>query len=246
MISILRGHRMASEQGVSRFFVPGLLELVALVCLFEAGDSVRAHDYKPAVAWFILGVAFSVVGFAWPTIKENWRLFRAAKKAADEMTLDDPRIYLEIEAASEGFFPRTPFILRNEGKYEAHHVAIQPFKLCRKVVTFPEVAVISVGKPEKALPTVEDGGAQNVTHDIFHWLNKDWDSSGTLADEDWPIPITITYCDPLGKRRFEGTVTLVFHPWTHNMNKKHPNAPNFILRHRDPGYEFINPQFRLL
>jgi hypothetical protein len=239
---------MSSDGGVNRP-LPSLilLGIVDFVCILLAAESYNSSQFMRGTAWLVAGVVASAIGYYWPSIKK-WRITRESDSATKEMTLDDPRIYLGIEPASEVMFPRTPFILRNEGKYEAHHVAIQPFKLCRKVVGFPEVAVVSVGKPEKALPTVEDDGGQMVNHNIFHWLNKDWDASGTLADEDWPIPITIKYSDPLDKRHFEGTVTLMFHPWTYNMNKKSndKNLPNFILRHQEPGWEFINPQFNLV
>jgi hypothetical protein len=50
MISILRGLRMADEGIGERYFVPGFFGLVALVCLFEAGDSYRAHQWDRGIS----------------------------------------------------------------------------------------------------------------------------------------------------------------------------------------------------
>jgi apolipoprotein N-acyltransferase len=64
----------ADGQGLRRYFIPAFLELVALVCLFEAGDSVRAHEYRPAMKWFVWGLLFAVVGFIWPLIRQKFFL----------------------------------------------------------------------------------------------------------------------------------------------------------------------------
>src|SRR5664280_1286393 len=74
MISILRGLRMADEGIGERYFVPGFFGLVALVCLFEAGDSYRAHQWEPGTIWLVLGTGFAIVAFKWRKIRKwFWR-----------------------------------------------------------------------------------------------------------------------------------------------------------------------------
>lgn len=160
-----------------------------------------------------------------------------------EMTVEDPRIYLDIGLPKEGFFQRTPFILHNQGKTTAHNVAIQSFKLKRKNVVFPDVAAIAVDDRAEVLPSVEDA-SQMQKHDIFHWLIQDWDGNGTLTDE-WPIEIAVRYSDPLGKRHFEAKMTLLFHPIKHIMYRRtsESSSPPFISK--DPTWEFKNIRFAL-
>jgi hypothetical protein len=47
------------------------LASVDLVCIFEAGDSVREGHYKAAILWFAVGTILSVIGYKWPQIKRN-------------------------------------------------------------------------------------------------------------------------------------------------------------------------------
>lgn len=82
---------MASEEGTGRFFIPVFLELVALVCVFEAGDSARAHQFRPATLWFVLGLAFSVIGFAWPRVRERFRPGKATRAEAPPVAEPEPR-----------------------------------------------------------------------------------------------------------------------------------------------------------
>lgn len=63
---------MAVEPEGQQFWTRIFLELVALVCVFEWGDSWRAHDWLPGTVWLVLGVAISVIGFKWPQIKRRW------------------------------------------------------------------------------------------------------------------------------------------------------------------------------
>lgn len=150
-----------------------------------------------------------------------------------ELTRDDPLVYLDIQPATESMFPRTPFILNNQGKSAAHDVSIQPFKLFHKLVTFPTIAVLPSGNKVPALATVEDSGTM-TQHDIFYWLTKDWDSNDKLVEE-WSVPISVKYSDPTGQRRFEVTMTLVFFPIRHMMNKKR-DRPSLIGQ--SPTWEF--------
>lgn len=144
---------------------------------------------------------------------------RDSAYAPEGRSSDDPLIYLEIQSPTEGMFRRTPFVLKNHGKSPAHNVAIQPFKLCRKPVTFPTVGAIPVGERLSVVPTVADGGAM-IEHDIFYWLTKDWDGNGELVGE-WPVSVSIKYGDPLNQKQFETTMTLVFFPIAYMMNEKH-------------------------
>jgi hypothetical protein len=218
---------------------------VAVALLTTSAVVYGSQRRDGTVSWrFIVPTIVGLAAFAFVGIRRKQLHSTSSSIKVLEITLDDPRIYLDIEPASETMFARTPFIVRNDGKYEAHHVAIKSFKLCRKTVAFPEIPVVAVGKLEKVLPTVE-GEGQLLSHDIFNWLVKDWDGNGKLL-EDWPIALTITYSDPLGMRHFEATVTLMFHPIRYLMYKRHNNAPDFIVRHREPSWEFVNPQFRLV
>lgn len=158
-----------------------------------------------------------------------------------EMSADDPLIYLAIEPATEAMFARTPFVLSNEGKRPAHNVTIQPFKLCRKQVAFATIGAIPVREKASVLPNIADSGAM-IQHDIFYWLTKDWDTNGEIVGE-WPVPIRITYDDPLNQKHFETTLTLVFFPITHMMNKRH-KPPSFIKP--EPNWEIRNIEHRAL
>jgi hypothetical protein len=160
------------------------------------------------------------------------------------MTIDDPRIYLGIEEPKEGMFARTPFILSNHGKTTAHNVSIQPFKLKRKNVTFPEVSSIAAGEKAQALPSIEGAGHMQA-QDIFHWLVQDWDGNGELTD-DWPIDLRVKFSDPLGKRFFESQMTLVFHPIKHIMYRQRGpgKTPPFISK--DATWEIKGIRFELV
>ena len=72
MNPFLRGLRMAGDD--DRFWTKVFLAGVDLVCLFEAGDSAREHKWVAALAWLVLAVVFSLVGFNWPRIRRRiWR-----------------------------------------------------------------------------------------------------------------------------------------------------------------------------
>jgi hypothetical protein len=152
--------------------------------------------------------------------------------------LEEPRIYLGIQDAADQVFPGAQFILSNHGKISAHNVQIQPFKLCRKLVVFPIVPYIHPTNEHRVQATVSDVGAM-FQHNIFYWLNKDWDGGGKVTD-DWPIDIFIRYSDPSG-RKFEAALTMIFHPITHMMNQKiKPDAPSFLRRQPQASLEFTD------
>jgi hypothetical protein len=163
------------------------------------------------------------------------RLLEIAPRSAP---LEEPRIYLGIQDAADQVFPGAQFILSNQGKITAHNVLIQPFKLCRKSVIFRIVPFIHPTKEVEVQATVSDVGVM-FQHNIFYWLNKDWDGGGKVTD-DWPIEILIRYSDPSG-RKFEAALTMVFHPITHMMNQKiKPDAPSFLRRQPQPSLEFTD------
>jgi hypothetical protein len=161
------------------------------------------------------------------------------------MELSDPLIYVDIEPANENMFARTAFILQNRGKNTAHKATVQPFKLFRKAVVFPTVEVIPAGEKRSTLPTVGTDESLMFEHDIFHWLMKDWNANGELIDE-WPIPISISYSDPLDQRHFEATMKLVFRPIRYMMNNKRdrPHQPPFLQGQREPSWEFRDIKFK--
>jgi hypothetical protein len=151
---------------------------------------------------------------------------------------------LGIQDAAEQVFPGAQFILSNHGKITAHNIQIQPFKLCRKPVTFPLVPFIHPTKETGIQATVSDVGVM-FQHNIFYWLNKDWDGGGEVTD-DWPIDILINYSDPLGKK-FEATLKMIFHPITYMMNQKiRPDAPSFLRRQPQTSLEFTDIKHRPL
>jgi hypothetical protein len=78
-----------------------------------------------------------------------------------------------------------------------------------------------------------------LQHNIFYWLNKDWDGGGKVTN-DWPVDILIKYSDPSGKK-FEAALTMVFRPITYMMNQKiKPDAPPFLRRQVEASLEFID------
>ncbi len=86
--SILRRIVLTNNgEGVTRFFIPGFLELVALVCMFEAGDSARSNNWTFATIWFFISLAFSLGGFTWIPMKKRiieWRSRRNQKTSKTE------------------------------------------------------------------------------------------------------------------------------------------------------------------
>ena len=139
--------------------------------------------------------------------------------ASTEASHDDPRIYLELVEPKFAIMSRTPFILWNRGKDVAHKVQIKPFKLKRNAVTFPVVEAIAVGDKGETLPTID---SDTNEHDIFYWLEKDWDAfgvqGGVIATE-WPIAIEIQYSDFALKKKFVTTMTLVFFAVKYTLEK---------------------------
>jgi hypothetical protein len=169
--------------------------------------------------------------------QENQKAF-VAEIVAQTLASAAPRIYLGIQDTAEQIFPGAQFILSNHGKITAHNIQIQPFKLCRKPVTFPLVSYIHPTQEFGVQATVSDSGNM-LKHNIFYWLNKDWDGGGKLTN-DCLIDIFIKYYDPSG-RRFEAAMTMIFHPISHMMNQKiDPNAPQFLRRQPDVSLEYRN------
>ncbi len=76
---------MAGDGNIDRPF-PSLLLLGVLdfICLLEAADSVRAHEWKSAAVWAAIGVTLSLVGYHWPRIRQWGRnLFKSPRIAGN-------------------------------------------------------------------------------------------------------------------------------------------------------------------
>jgi hypothetical protein len=139
--------------------------------------------------------------------------------ASTEASNDDPRIYLELVEPKFAIMSRTPFILWNRGKDVAHKIQIKPFKLKRNAVTFPVVEAIAAGDKGETLPTID---SDTNEHDIFYWLEKDWDAfgvSGGVIATEWPIEIEIGYSDFTLKKKFVTTMTFVFFAVKYTLEK---------------------------
>ena len=91
--------------GPIRYWLVGIVDFCCVLMAFERYDK---GSIPIGTAWLAAGLIFSLIGLNWQTIREKWQLLRANSPMArpDEMTLDDPRIYLDIEPASEAMFPR--------------------------------------------------------------------------------------------------------------------------------------------
>ncbi len=48
------------------------LASVDLVCVFEAGDSIREGHVKAGVVWLMVAIGFSVIGFNWSKLKKRF------------------------------------------------------------------------------------------------------------------------------------------------------------------------------
>ena len=73
MNSILRVLRMAGDSE-NRYWTVAFLAGVDLVCLFEAGDSFREHQWRAGVIWLLIATLYSLIGYHWPRIKQRFPL----------------------------------------------------------------------------------------------------------------------------------------------------------------------------
>src|SRR5437870_1272137 len=69
MNPILRVLHMADESTSGRYWAVIFLASVDLVCVFEAGDSIREGHVKTGIFWLGAAILFSLVGFKWPWIR---------------------------------------------------------------------------------------------------------------------------------------------------------------------------------
>lgn len=125
-----------------------------------------------------------------------------------EKSLDpaDPRIYLDAQ-----YLPKsqnwivTWLQLRNGGGSDAHRVQIRPLEIAYKQIGFDPIEVMRTG--EQVAPHRSD----YETRDLTAYILDEWNFRGELTN-DVTVPIKIEYSDFTGKKRFESSMLLVFHP----------------------------------
>ena len=71
MNPIRRVLRMANESTAGRYWIVLFLASVDLVCVFEAGDSIREGHIEAGVIWLAAAVGFSLIGFYWPALRKR-------------------------------------------------------------------------------------------------------------------------------------------------------------------------------
>ncbi|HLI64287.1 MAG TPA: hypothetical protein VKV05_12880 [Terriglobales bacterium] len=169
-----------------------------------------------------------------------WSTFYRLTFIRSDVRESDPRIYVTIREPDQATAGGTPFILRNHGGGVAHNVQVEPLTVCRKRVEFPQVSVIPVGESREAMPKIGDENSEPASrHNLFRWMDEDWNTSRGNITAEWSTQVIVTYADYTGTRHIKSTTTLIFYPQQYRLQQKG------VALSRDPVCEFRNVEFSL-
>jgi hypothetical protein len=143
----------------------------------------------------------------------------AVPGARDELTDLDPRIYLlDIKESGDAMFPKSLFVIKNDGGSVAHKVQIETLTFGYKIVSFPVTDSLGVGKIADVAPVIKDADLNNNW--IVPVLTEAWNEAGIDKGEDFlKFPFTVRIsCESFnGKRKIRSTIELTFcylhHKW---------------------------------
>jgi hypothetical protein len=194
--------------------IVGLLALIIQACLQSKEDRLR--DAAAKENRDILRRVEQRLG-AGPTASTN--------PMTADLQASDPRVYVEVEEDySDGFYPKTVFVLQNNGGEVAHRIQVDSLRLLKGNATFERIEAIGKDKEKRILPEIdkETGGVIAISHrnDLPYLLVREWDAAGEITAE-FVRPMRIGYEDFKGTA-FETTFDLVFLPmrYIHQRNAK--------------------------
>jgi hypothetical protein len=127
-----------------------------------------------------------------------------------EVTDADPRVYVSVVDRRSTLHPKVVFSIQNRGNSIAHKIQILPLKLNCGEATFHAVETLAKDETKEVVPLVE-----NIMpvwrHDITRIMVKEWDNAGDISVFEFTRPMSITYEDYTGKKKWETTFDLVYH-----------------------------------
>jgi hypothetical protein len=155
-----------------------------------------------------------------------------ATNTNSEVTDSDPRMYLlDIKEGGAAMFPKSLFLIKNDGGSVAHRVQIETLVFGYRSVSFPVTDSLSVGKTADVAVVVKDADLNKSW--IVPVLTEAWNAASTdetdKKEDFLKLPFTVHIsCESFnGKRKIRSTVEMTFcylHDKWNREGKTHRNA----------------------
>jgi hypothetical protein len=141
-----------------------------------------------------------------------------------ELQDSDPRIYIDVLDKRLQVYATTPLELYNRGGSTAHEIQITPLVLTVGRVDFPEVDFIDKDTKKEVIPTIPGAGIH--MHNIMNFLRNEANHTDRGTQKTFAVPMSATYRDYAGKKRFRVTFDIVHNLYNEAMYRDRTELQN--------------------